>query len=42
MYNLMNMNSLEVNKDDKPINIPIITSTKVIENPFGDLEVRVK
>jgi len=40
VYNLMNMQNLDTDKQDRPLNPPKIISTKVLINPFDDIFVR--
>lgn len=37
IYNLMAMEKLETDMQDKPINPPIILETRVVSNPFSDI-----
>ncbi|EGR28537.1 peptidyl-prolyl cis-trans cyclophilin-type family protein, putative [Ichthyophthirius multifiliis] len=40
IYNLMNLQELQTDKNDRPINPPKIIKTKVVVNPFQDITVR--
>lgn len=40
VYNLLNIEKLTVDKNDRPINPPIITGARIIENPFSDIYPR--
>ena len=40
IFNLMAMSNLDVVENEKPINPPVINSTRVLINPFEDIIVR--
>lgn len=40
IYNLLNMEKLETNKEDRPLYPPRILNIKVLENPFKDIFTR--
>lgn len=37
IYNLMAMQSIDTDEDDRPINPPTIRRAKIILNPFDDI-----
>eukprot|EP00944_MAST-04C_sp_MAST-4C-sp1_P001392 g1392.t1 len=40
MFNVLQMENLEIGEDDRPVYPPKILSTKVVRNPFGDIQPR--
>ena len=40
IYNLMLMNSIDTDSEDRPITDIKIIDTKVIDNPFNDIIIR--
>ena len=42
IYNLMAIQSLDTDKDDRPIDPPFIRKTRVLLNPFDDIVPTIK
>jgi peptidyl-prolyl cis-trans isomerase SDCCAG10 len=42
IYNLMALQSLDTDSEDRPVDPPVIRRTKVVLNPFDDLKLNIK